>query len=215
NSAAGRPGRCQAPTQASRPPPPCTVHRAATSQPRPSQRARSRSGAACSRVSASARARVTAYWAACRRSARLRSVTSRQTSTPPLPTPRPSRRAPPLTLSQWPRGAPAWRTSISTAWTDSPRAVRARGMSAGGKGVHGDEAAVLGAVAALAAELAGCELLLQAVVEARGELGGVDVARVQAQHLVAGVAQPLAGGRVDLEDAALQVVDEDTVVDAL
>src|SRR5262249_25228690 len=76
-----------------------------------------------------------------------------------------------------------------------------------------DAPAVLGAMDALTAHGAGLQLRLQPALKAGSELRIVDVARVQAQQLFARVTEATRRGRVGLEDIALLIVNEDSVVD--
>ncbi len=81
--------------------------------------------------------------------------------------------------------------------------------------VHGEDAAVLGAVPAFAVEMPLGELLLQPLAIAGRELGIVDVARVELQEFLASIAQPSRGGGVGVEDLAVEVVDKYRILDPL
>ncbi len=81
--------------------------------------------------------------------------------------------------------------------------------------VDGEDAAVLGDVASFAGEPARSPLAARALGESGGECRFVEVAGIEPEELFAGVSQSLARRRVGIEDAAVGVVDEDRIVDAV
>jgi hypothetical protein len=81
--------------------------------------------------------------------------------------------------------------------------------------VDGYELAIFGPMPALAAQPAIKLLLFQTVDEAGGEIWIVDIARVHLQQFVAAIAQTPAGGGIDIQDATVEIVNKDRIVDAV
>src|SRR5690242_19049682 len=59
------------------------------------------------------------------------------------------------------------------------------------------------------------ELLFETIRELASKIGRIDVPRCQVQQLFTAISQSPAGGRVRIDNPALEVMHEDRVVDAL